>query len=57
MSGPEILHRWAIDPLARETRLRQTRGDQVECAAIVRRDGSTGDELFRELEGGSLDVH
>ena len=55
MSGPEILHRRAIDPLAVEAGVRQTRRDQIERTAIVRRDGSAGDELLRELE--RLDVY
>jgi len=56
MPGPEILHGRAIDPLAVEARFRQPRRNQIERAPIIRREGSTGDELLREIERLAINI-
>ena len=56
MPGPQILHRSPVDSLARESGPRQTRGDQLDGAGVIRRDRTAGDKALREVQGVRLDV-
>ncbi len=49
---PEVGHAVAGDGLGSEAQGGQPRGDQRLAAAIVRRDGPSGDQLAGEFEGG-----